>query len=115
MDIITLASTAFTYALPYLVKSGEKISENLGQEVWDFIKKPFSKEGVDMTLLENQEEFQDELLRELKEDSDFEMRLRDLVKTVEEKLNAGTEQNVNNYGNIEKQVNVGNVSGDINL
>ena len=115
MDIIALASTAFTFALPYLVKSGEKISENIGQEVWEFIKRPFSKEAKDMTISENQEQFKKELIDKIQEDSDFEKKLRTVVETAQNKLTDSIQQNINNNGSIEKQVNVGNVSGDINL
>lgn len=115
MDIITLASTAFSFAIPYILKSGEKISENIGQEVWDFIKKPFSKDDTDMTISENQEQFKKELLNKLNEDPDFEKELRTVIETAQKKSDKNIQQNINNNGNIEKQVNIGNVSGNINL
>lgn len=117
MSLIALATTALTLATPYLVKTGEKIAEKIGEEIWNFIKTPFgtNENTTDMTLSENQESFKQELIDKLNTDSKFENELRSLIENAEKQLVSNTQQIINNNGNIEKQVNIGNVSGNIQL
>lgn len=114
MDILTLATTALTLATPFLSKIGEGISRKVGEDIWTVIKKPFTKEKSE-ELMVNQEELKKELIVKLNEDSNFEKELREQVEKSQNEILNYTQQIVNNNGNIEKQVNVGNVNGDINL
>ena len=68
-----------------------------------------------MKISENQEQFKKELLDKLNEDPAFEKELRTVIETAQKKSKKNIQQNINNNGNIEKQVNIGNVSGNINL
>jgi len=117
MDIITLATTALTLAQPFLNKIGEGVSRKVGEDIWNLVKKPFTKENeVDETkLLENPESFKQELIVKLNEDLSFQNELISLVEKSQKEISNYTQQNIHNSGNIEKQVNVGNITGNINL
>lgn len=117
MDIITLASTALLLSKPFLNKIGEGVSRKIGEDIWNLIKKPFTKDkkGSNELLLETQENIETELVLKLQEDSIFENELRALVEKSQKELKNYTQQNITNNGSIEKQVNVGSVSGNINL
>ena len=82
MDIITLASTALALAQPFLNKVGEGVSRKVGEDIWNLIKKPFSKnEEVNETkFLENTEDFKQELIVKLNEDLNFKNELISLVE-----------------------------------
>lgn len=113
MDIVTLASTAITLATPFLQKIGEGTSRKIGEDIWNLIKKPFSKKEKDVDSL-TPDEIKTELVNILNEDSSFKNELEKLVQKSQSQLNS-VSQNIQNNGNIEKQVNVGNNIGDINL
>lgn len=117
MELITLASSALVLATPYLIKTGEKFAETVGEEIWKFIKKPFEEGEIpaDMTSIQSQENFKQELINKLKNDPVLKNDLSTLLEESQQKLASYTQQNINNYGNIEKQVNTGDVSGDIHL
>lgn len=42
MEPITLITSAMTMLTPYLIKSGEKIAEEMGASLWSWIKGKFS-------------------------------------------------------------------------
>lgn len=117
MEIITLATTALTLAQPFLNKIGEGVSRKVGEDIWNLIKKPFTKDKdvYETKLIENQEDFKNELVTKLNEDLSFRNELLTLVKKSQKELSNYTQQNIHNNGNIEKQVNVGNITGNINL
>ncbi len=120
MELITLATTALAFAAPYLLKTGEKIAENIGEEVWNTLKKPFNNES-DIKLLanldsnENQELLSQELLNKLSKDPEFEKDLRLIVDKAQKQLTTNSQQNIHNNGNIEKQINIQNNSGTIQM
>ncbi len=117
MDIVTLATTALALAQPFLNKIGEGVSRKVGEDIWNLVKKPFTKdkEVNETKLLENPEAFKQELIAKLNEDLSFQNELLSLVEKSQKELSNYTQQNINNNGNIEKQVNVGNITGNINL
>ena len=43
MESTSLVTTALSLAIPFLTKTGEKIAENIGESIWNLLKKPFSK------------------------------------------------------------------------
>lgn len=114
MDILTLATTALTLATPFLSKIGEGVSGKVGEDIWNVIKKPFTKEKSE-ELMTNQENLKNELVIKLNEDLDFQRELREQVEKSQNEILNQTQQIINNNGNIEKQVNIGNLSGNINL
>lgn len=114
MDILSLATTALTLTTPFLTKMGDEISTKVGEDIWSVIKKPFTKEKGE-ELMANQENLKNELINKLKEDLSFQKELRLQVEKSQNEILNQTQQIINNNGNIEKQVNIGNVSGNINL
>lgn len=44
MDIEHLVRMAITIALPYVTKGGEELAKGVGKDLWELLKKPFTKE-----------------------------------------------------------------------
>jgi hypothetical protein len=120
MEPITLITSAIALATPYLIKSGEKIAEVIGEEIWNLIKKPFTKKdenvlSIDITKNEEKDKLINLLSEEIEKNSDFKIELQTAVEKGEKQLNAYYQQNINNNGNIEKQINIQNNSGNIQM
>lgn len=120
MELLTLATDALTLALPFLTKSGEKIAENIGQEIWDLIKRPFTASNddilnSDLTVKENQEKFKEQLTFKLSQDPSFENELKALIENKQQQLIANAQQNVNNHGDVVKQINIQTNTGGIQM
>lgn len=120
MEIITLVTLAFNLAKPFLTKTGEKFSENIGEDIWKFIKKPFIKESEEKLIAElksedKQNEFKNELIEKINHDPNFETELRALVEDAQQKIANNYQQNINNNGSIEKQINIQHNSGNIQM
>ena len=120
MELITLATTALAFAAPYLSKTGEKIAESIGEEVWNILRKPFTNESdtkllANLDSTENQKLLSQELLNKLSQDSEFEKELRFIVDKAQKQLTTNSQQNIHNNGNIEKQINIQNNSGAIQM
>ncbi len=98
MDPITLAAAAATLLAPYLAKAGEKAAEEIGKKlpdavgkVWGAITAKFkgkpAAEGAAHELIakpadeDNQEAFNVQLRKALKEDSAFAAELERLLRT----------------------------------
>ena len=113
METITLVTTALTLAKPFLEKIGEGTSRKIGEDIWNLIKKPFSKKGKDIDKL-SEEELDIELTQILSEDADFKKELEEFITEAQSKIDA-INQNIQNNGNIEKQVNIGSNVGNIRL
>ena len=112
METITLVTTAFTLAKPFLEKIGEGTSRKIGEDIWNLIKKPFTKRGKDINGL-SMDEINSELTQILTEDFNFKKELEEFI-TNAQKVDA-INQNIQNNGNIEKQVNIGSNVGNISL
>jgi hypothetical protein len=112
METITLVTTAFTLAKPFLEKIGEGTSRKIGEDIWNLIKKPFTKKGKDINGL-SMDEINSELTQILTEDFNFKKELEEFI-TNAQKVDA-INQNIQNNGNIEKQVNIGSNVGNISL
>ena len=112
METITLVTTAFTLAKPFLEKIGEGTSRKIGEDIWNLIKKPFTKKGKDINGL-SMDEINSELTQILTEDFNFKKELEEFI-TNAQKVDA-INQNIQNNGNIENQVNIGSNVGNISL
>jgi hypothetical protein len=120
MEQITLITTAIALATPYLLKTGESIAEGIGEDIWKLIKKPFTKNkeaefSIDINQQNEKDELVNLLLEEINRDTNFKIELETAVKKGQKELKAYFQQNINNIGNIEKQVNIQTNSGDINF
>ncbi|MCZ2085751.1 MAG: hypothetical protein LC112_15895 [Flavobacteriales bacterium] len=113
MEIITLVATAFTLAKPFLEKIGEGTSRKIGEEIWNLIKKPFSKEGKDISNL-SIDEIKFDLTQMLSKDSEFKKEFEEIITNAQLKIDS-VNQNIQNNGSIEKQVNIGSNIGNISL
>ncbi|MDD2634026.1 MAG: hypothetical protein PHW82_00845 [Bacteroidales bacterium] len=120
MEPITLLTTALALATPYLIKTGEKIAENIGEGIWNLIKRPFAKsKEIDSDFDINNEKDRENLIqlltKKINDDIDFRNELERAVKNGEKELNTYYQQNITNNGKIDKQVNIQNITGDINF
>jgi organic radical activating enzyme len=120
MEPITLVTTALSLATPFLIKTGEKIAENIGEDIWNLIKKPFSKkkqEALESDLQKDSEKKKiiEAIVAKLNSDLQYKVDLENAVDKAQKELNAYYQQNINNNGNIAKQINIQNVTGNITL
>ncbi|KAA6303273.1 MAG: hypothetical protein EZS26_000534 [Candidatus Ordinivivax streblomastigis] len=120
MDIITLATTALSLVTPFLIKTGEKFAEGVGEDIWNLLKKPFSKKeqkSLEVNIQNDleREKIIKEIIAKINFDRKYKTELENAVINAQETLIAHNQQNINNNGNIEKQVNIQNVIGNINL
>lgn len=118
MEPITLITTAISLATPYLLKTGESIAEGIGEDLWKLIKKPFTKNNetefsIDINKQEEKDNLVNLLLEEIGKDNNFQRELEIAVEKGQKELNAYYQQNINNNGEIKKQVNIQSNSGDI--
>jgi hypothetical protein len=119
MEPLTLATTALALATPYLIKTGEKIAENIGESIWKLISRPFSKEDEKSLASsiqhgEAKDRFITDLIEKINSDNHFRQELENAVHNAQKSLNA-SQQNITNNGQIEKQVNIQNITGDISF
>ncbi len=120
MEPITLITTALALSTPFLIKTGEKIAENIGEGIWNLIKKPFIKNkeidsNIDIKNEDEKEKLIKLLLGKINDDISFKEDLERAVLKGKNDLNAYYQQNINNNAQIEKQVNIQNLTGNINF
>jgi ribosomal protein L16 Arg81 hydroxylase len=120
MEPISLITTALALATPYLIKTGEKFAEGVGEDIWKWIKKPFTKPDEKNLLKEfnldrDSDKLKVALLDKLNEDHDFKQEFENAVTNAQNKLNSYYQQNINNTGNIEKQINIQDNKGNIQM
>ena len=113
MDILTLATTAITLATPFIEKIGEGTARNVGEDIWNLLKKPFQKENKNIEEM-NIEAIKATLIEVLNENTSFKNELEKFVVNAQTKIDS-INQSITNNGNIEKQVNIGNINGNITL
>lgn len=118
MELLTLASSAIGLSMPYLVKTGEAIAEKIGEDIWSLVKSIFSseeQETVQNQLVngENNDEIIQLLIDKLNERSDLKNQLETAVVKGQSELS--NNQTINNNGAIEKQININQNSGNIQM
>jgi hypothetical protein len=119
MEPITLITTAIALASPYLLKTGESIAEGIGEDIWELIKKQFTKDKVDQLSIDLYKQDKDKLmsllLEEISKDNNFKQELNIAVQKGQKDLNVYYQQNINNNGEIDKQINIQHNSGNIQM
>jgi hypothetical protein len=118
MDILTLATAAYTLAKPFLDKTGERVARKVGEDIWNLIKMPFAqkgKENIEALAVTDHEAFTKELENQLRQDEKFANQLRELVGSSQNLLSGNFQQNINSYGDVEKQINIQINSGNIQM
>jgi hypothetical protein len=95
--------------IPIIGEVGKGTVSKLGEDIWNLIKKPFSTKRENISNL-NTESIRSILEEILKENPKLNDDIKLLLKT------SNLVQNINNTGaTIEKQVNISNINGTINL
>ncbi len=119
MDPITLVTAAVAITTPFLIKSGEKLAESIGEDMWNWIKIKFTKKEEEDILRNPQDGLEDRLSKVLLEkielNPDFKKELEETLHDIEKKHQSYFQQNITTNGNIEKQVNIQEVKGNITL
>lgn len=118
MELLTLASTAVGMAIPYLVKSGEAIAEKVGEDIWSFVKSLFKSDEQtivqeQLTNGQNNDEIIQKLIDKLNENPALQQQLEEVVVSGQKQL--ANNQTINNHGSIEKQININQNSGNIQM
>ena len=120
MEPISAITTALTIATPYLIKTGEKFAESMGEDIWKWIKKPFTSEEEkviisDFQLDGDSEKVKTILLEKMNYDIQFKEEFIKAINNAQKELNSYNQQNINNNAAIEKQINIQNLTGNVNL
>jgi Tfp pilus assembly protein PilN len=115
MVISTLAAAAVSALVPFLVKGGEQIAENAGEDLWKLIKGKFTGDKAQKKLdklkekpedKEIQERVKHELIDELEGDTDFAQQLQAIL----DQLPQAAKSNVQNISG-ERNIGIQDVSG----
>ncbi len=119
MELLLLAQAALTIVTPFVIKTGEKIAEKIGEEIFNFIKIPFNSEGDKMLIAQVEKEanpnvLEASLLQKMMEDAEFAYNLKGMVEDAQKKIKENA-QEINNNAAIEKQINIQNNSGSIQM
>lgn len=119
MEPITLITTALTLATPFLIKTGESFAEKVGEDIWQVIKNPFTRKNIEIPTDINLEQEKNELIyliqSELAENLQYKEELKVAIEKGEQQLNTYTQQNINNNAEIQKQINIQNNTGSIQM
>lgn len=117
MEPITLIISAMTILSPYLVKSGEKIAEEMGASLWSWIKGKFSNNQQLPTSPSEPDKntIQLQLMSEIARNAEFALSLEKKIQELKQKSCSQGIMNVKNHGTVEKQINITNNSGSISL
>ena len=120
MEPITIITSAMTLLSPFLVKSGEKFAEGIGESLWTWIKTTFSYQGDEYQLPELDDKNLQEKLKEIiqhkmNSDERFKNEFEIEIKKMQEKIKAENQQKIENKGNIEKQIIIQENHGNIQM
>ncbi len=112
MEVSALVSIITPLILPFFNKVGDGIIGNIGEDLWNLLKKPFENKKNQVNDKIEEGKLRQVLSEILEEDSILKGEIEHLLKS----NNSNFTQNINNIGaTIEKQVNIGNINGTINL
>lgn len=112
MEISALISTVTPLILPFFDEVGDGIIGKIGEDLWELLKKPFENKKIESNDKIEEGRLRQVLSEILEEDSVLKGKIEHLLKS----NNSNFTQNINNAGaTIGKQVNIGNISGTINL
>jgi hypothetical protein len=118
MELITLATSAIGLVMPYFVKTGEAIAEKVGEDIWSLVKSIFTSEEQNTMQTElisnpNNDEIIQLLVEKLNENSELRNQIESAV--VNGRITLSNTQTINNSGAVEKQINIGQNSGNIQM
>lgn len=117
MEPITLITSAMTMLTPYLIKSGEKIAEEMGASLWSWIKGKFSNNQQLPTSPSESDKntIELQLMSEIARNAEFALSLEKKIQELKQKSCSQGIMNIENNCTVEKQVNITNNSGSISL
>jgi len=118
LTITALALTAYNLAKPFLDKTGEGVARKVGEDIWTLIKKPFQSDkgdDIEAFALSNVNDFKAQLEKKLSEDVALREELDECINNAQLELSGNFQQNINSYGDIEKQINIQTNSGNIQM
>mgnify|MGYP006885653848 FL=1 len=117
MEPITLITSAMTMLTLYLIKSGEKIAEEMGASLWSWIKGKFSNNQQLPTSPSESDKntIELQLMSEIARNAEFALSLEKKIQELKQKSCSQGIMNIENNGTVEKQVNITNNSGSISL
>lgn len=120
MEPITIITTAMALLSPFLVKSGEKFAEGIGESLWTWIKTTFSNQGDEHQLpkLDDQnlqEKLKEVIQHKINSDERFKKEFEIEIKRMQENVKAKKQLNIENKGNIEKQIIIQENHGNIQM
>lgn len=115
-----LISSAWTFLKPFLQKSGEKIAESIGEDMWKVLKKPFANREDNALINDFQKESEEErikavLIEKISNDESYKIEIENALSKAQKDKNAYQQQNINNNSQVEKQINIQNNTGNINF
>lgn len=116
MDPFTLLTTAMTMLTPYIVKSGEKVAEEMGADLWSWLKSKFAtnKQLPETVSEADQNTVQRQLMSAISSNAEFAKALEAKIAEIKSCCNQNA-MKVENNGTVEKQLNITNNSGNITL
>lgn len=116
MDPLTLLTTAMTMLTPYIVKSGEKVAEEMGADLWNWLKSKFAtnKQLPETVSEADQNTVQRQLMSEISSNTEFAKALEAKIAEIKSGCNQYG-MKIENNGTVEKQLNITNNSGNITL
>ena len=116
MDPITLLTSAITMLSPYMVKSGEKVAEEMGASLWNWLKSKLAakKQFPENVSKADLNTVQLQLMSEISTDSEFAKALETKIAEIKSCCNQHA-MKVENNATIQKQVNITHNSGSITL
>lgn len=121
MEPITLLTATIALISPFIYKTGEKIAEEAGEDIWEWLKKhcggkkEIFKDNIVSKETINIEKVKQVLREKINRDNEFKKNLEEIINQKQTTLNSQFQQNIHNNGNIEKQLNLTNNSGTINF
>lgn len=117
MEPITLITSAMTILTPYLIKSGEKIAEEMGASLWTWLKGKFSNNELLPTSPSESDKnaIQLHIMSEVSQNKEFALALEKKIQEMKQESCNNGAMKVENNGTVEKQINITNNSGSISL
>lgn len=115
MDPMTIITGAMAVLTPFLKKGGEKISEKVGEDLWEWLKEKIGKKKLpNNPNIDDKEVIKGIIEEAIKQNSSLESELIQKLDDIKKSGNEHFSKVINN-AEVNKQVNITNNNGTINL
>lgn len=117
MEPLTLITSAMTMLTPYLIKSGEKIAEEMGASLWTWLQGKFSNKKLlpSSPSEADKNDIQLQIMSEVAQNAEFALALEKKIQEIKQETCFQGAMKVENNGTVENQINITNNSGSISL